>query len=366
MNALHLTIEYYAPDSGVRKKIQAQADAINNHGYNHTFIGLLDADSTLKIDEQIITIMPSQVRQIKNFKKFFDIIIDFIIDNDISFVYYRFNAMSEPSVISFFHKLKSIGVKCIMEIPTYPYDGERTHLTKLTILDRLTRRFLAKQFEYIITFSDKQKIFGNKTITISNGVDIRNIDVKKNIEHKGFVMLGVANLSDWHGFDRMLLGMYNYLNKFPAQKESLIFHIVSGEENECTVKLRNLSINLGLYQNVVFHGKVIGKDLDYLFDISDVAIGSLGRHRNNIKYLKTLKNVEYAVRGIPFIYSEYNDDFDNQKYILKAPMDDSPVDIEKIINFVYQIELSPSQIRQTAVHLSWDDQFDKIFNKLNQ
>ncbi len=35
-----------------------------------------------------------------------------------------------------------------------------------------------------------------------------------------------------------------------------------------------------------------------------MGIASLGRHRNGITRIKTLKNREYAARGIPFVYSE--------------------------------------------------------------
>ncbi|MEG2480028.1 MAG: hypothetical protein RSA50_07120, partial [Mucinivorans sp.] len=43
---------------------------------------------------------------------------------------------------------------------------------------------------------------------------------------------------------------------------------------------------------------------DDLFEQADIAIGSLARHRSGITTIKTLKNREYAARGIPFIYSE--------------------------------------------------------------
>ena len=56
-----------------------------------------------------------------------------------------------------------------------------------------------------------------------------------------------------------------------------------------------------------------------------MGIGSLARHRSGIDKIKTLKNREYAARGIPFVYSETDDDFEHQPYILKAAPDDSPL-----------------------------------------
>ena len=69
----------------------------------------------------------------------------------------------------------------------------------------------------------------------------------------------------------------------------------------------------------------MGKELDELFDLADFAIGSLARHRSHIDKIKTLKNREYAARGIPFIYSETDEDFDRMPYILKAPADESAI-----------------------------------------
>ena len=59
----------------------------------------------------------------------------------------------------------------------------------------------------------------------------------------------------------------------------------------------------------------MGKELDELFDLADFAIGSLARHRSHIDKIKTLKNREYAARGIPFIYSETDEDFDRMPSI---------------------------------------------------
>ena len=54
-----------------------------------------------------------------------------------------------------------------------------------------------------------------------------------------------------------------------------------------------------------------------------------------------MKNREYAARGIPFIYSETDSDFDNKPYVLKGPADESPTNIQDIIDFSFieQMEL---------------------------
>jgi hypothetical protein len=74
--------------------------------------------------------------------------------------------------------------------------------------------------------------------------------------------------------------------------------------------------------------------LDELFEQADMGIGSLARHRSGITHIKTLKNREYAARGLPFIYSEMDSDFEGKPYILKAKADESPIEIPLSWNFI--------------------------------
>ena len=111
---------------------------------------------------------------------------------------------------------------------------------------------------------------------------------------------------------------------------------------------------------IIFHGTKYGKKLNELFNQADFAIGSLARHRSNIDKIKTLKNREYAARGIPFIYSETDEDFDTMPYVLKAPADETPIDIEKLLNFYFSQEWDANIIRNSIIHLSWKEQMKSV------
>ena len=113
-----------------------------------------------------------------------------------------------------------------------------------------------------------------------------------------------------------------------------------------------------------FHGKLFGKELDDVFNISCFAIGSLARHRSGITNIKTLKNREYATRGIPFIYSEIDSDFEDEPYVIKAPADESPIDIQSIIEFMDHFDMNPEDIRKTVEHLTWKRQMQKVIDEL--
>ena len=117
-------------------------------------------------------------------------------------------------------------------------------------------------------------------------------------------------------------------------------------------------------QYVVNHGKLFGDKLDEVFNQCVFAIGSLGRHRSGITNIKTLKNREYAARGIPFIYSETDNDFEDKPYIIKAPADESPVNIRQIIDFIDTHDVNPTEIRNTVEHLSWRFQMEKVVREI--
>ena len=108
-----------------------------------------------------------------------------------------------------------------------------------------------------------------------------------------------------------------------------------------------------------------GKGLDDVFNQCVFAIGSLGRHRSGITTIKTLKNREYAARGIPFIYSENDADFDGKPYILKAPADESPVNMQRILSFIDNYKPAPTEIRSSVMHLSWRCQMAQVIAQCN-
>lgn len=116
----------------------------------------------------------------------------------------------------------------------------------------------------------------------------------------------------------------------------------------------------GLQDKIIFHGTLFGDALTQVFNKCQFAIGSLGRHRSGITVIKTLKNREYATRGIPFIYSETDSDFDHQPYVLKAPADESPIDIQKIIDFMAHFTMQPADIRRTVGPLAWKIQMQRV------
>ena len=172
----------------------------------------------------------------------------------------------------------------------------------------------------------------------------------------------------WHGFDRLIAGLGEYYKNTPNPR-AIYFHIVGGVwKSEMYDSIHapgfsELMDKYGIHDYIIFHDQLFGEELNRIFNQCCFAIGSLARHRSGITAIKTLKNREYATRGIPFIYSEVDSDFEDKPYIIKAVPDESPIDIQKILEFLDRHHFEPSEIRKTVEHLSWKIQMKKVIDE---
>ena len=131
-----------------------------------------------------------------------------------------------------------------------------------------------------------------------------------------------------------------------------------------SIGFKELIEKYDIKDRIIFHGQQFGNALDCIFDQCDFAVGSLARHRSGIYNIKTLKNREYAARGIPFIYSENDKDFDNMPYIFKVPANESDIDIKSVINFYKKLKINSSDIRNSIENLSWKHQMQRVLDDI--
>ena len=365
---LFLIFHGFDPNNGISKKISYQFNALKKCGME-VHLCYMDETTTKKriIDNDMIADYGngflSKIRKRTEFSS----ITRYIKDHHINFVYIRSNHNANPFTINMVRKMKNNGTKVVMEIPTYPYDSEyeAQGMTKQIFFDRIFRNCLAKHLDAIVTFSNYDQIFGQRTIKISNGIDFNSVKMKNttNDTSKELNLIGVAEIHEWHGFDRLVKGMVEYYSK--PQNYIVRFHVVgyffsTGIKNE----LKRMITENNLEEYVIIYGKKHGEELDQIFEKCDFGIGSLGRHRVGIDKIKTLKNREYAARGIPFVYSETDTDFDQKPYVLKVPADESPVNINRIISFYQSISVSPTEIRSSILDLSWENQMKTVLNNV--
>lgn len=377
-NALFLSFENLDEIGGITNKILYQKEALQNNGFK-TFLSSIKKDQcgnvSFYIDEEKLASFKSNfIGKLKRFDLHF--IYEWIKANEIRLLYVRYNRGANPLFVKLFKDLKMLGMTIFLEIPTYPYDKELISKSRfdyiITAIEKKYRRKLAKYIDRIVTFSQDNFIWDVPTIKILNGVDTNSISLKKETHTASITLIGVASILFWHGYDRVIEGLKLYYNTNTNPKTKVYFNVVGGNmgnENYLNLKQKVKELNLDNYVN--FFGELKDKQLDAIFDISDIGVGSLGRHRTGIYTFQALKNVEYAIRGIPFIYSENSPLFDNEAYVMHCPPDDSPINIMGIVDFYNMLSMTPAEIRQNCQSkgVSWDEQFKIItteYRLLNQ
>ena len=375
MKILFLVYHGFSDESGISKKIHYQVKGLRQNGHE-VHLCYYDFDTRghrcRYVDDKVIK--DYGLGNMAAIRARIDLgcICRYCVDNGIEIVYARSFMNASPVLVRLFRKLNRHGIKCVTEIPTYPYDQEfKGYPLKYKIplyIDMMYRSALASKMQAIVTFSSEKTIFGKRTICISNGIDLDSIPIHNPKKQQDIHLIAVAEIHYWHGFDRLVAGFGEYYKSNPNGRK-VYFHVVGWEDDRGTTSNGYLTVEqmarkYGIEKYVINHGKLFGDKLDEGFNQCVFAIGSLGRHRSGITEIKTLKNREYAARGISFIYSENDSDFDDKPYIIKAPADESPINVGEIINYIDSHDFNPAEIRKTVEHLSWKYQMEKVITEI--
>lgn len=375
MKALFLTPTSLNEYSGIDKKVLAQYKALKNNGLN---IELCYVDRKEGIIERKIFQKNISLKKIKfknrilkkvesvllrwNFKD----VENYVFQNRIELIYIRYEMASNYGFIKFLKNLKEKNIKILLEIPTFPYDMELLNgsirLKLRYYIDKYYRKKLKEVVDKIATFSEDKEIYGILTINISNGIDLDKISLIKKRENEKMRFTGVAGLAFWHGFDRFILSMKEYYKNNPNQK--IIFNVVGNGEKKYVEMLKRLVKENKLDEYVIFHGFKFGKELDEIYNNSDVALGSLGIHRLKLENVQPLKNREYCAKGLPFVIGFNDPNFKNKEYVYEVSYDDELIDIEKIIKWYKNLEILPEEIRKDAENFTWDIQMKKVLDNI--
>lgn len=356
--------------NGVANKILAQRDAFRNLGNDVVFCHFKteNGSTVAYLDDSFFFRLGGTIAHQFTIFLFFDKLACHVKKSGYDAIYIRYEKNANAGFIRFLRALDGVCIR-IMEIPTYPYDSEIHSASLYRRLRLWEERYYRGKFsnciDTIVTFTDYASIFGVKTLKISNAVDASVIKLRKetNDPNADISLIGVANLAFWHGYDRLLYGLKNYYNQ--GGLKQILFKIV-GEGNATErARLKEIVAECDLKDKVHFYGNKSGEELDILFNQSNFAIGCLGCHRKDIVQVKSLKNVEYAMRGIPFVYSEINEDFDNKAYVYKVPADDSPINIHDLLNFISELKYNPSDIRADVAHLTWKKQMERVCSAID-
>lgn len=354
-------------EKGVIKKINYQIKSLKNNGCSVEMSYILN-DSFYLNNVNIIhykvgnTFLSKLKNKIENMFLFYKIKKEIFYKN-IDYVYIRY-PKTYLWTLSYYKFLKKINKKIILEVPTYPYDGEIKKENIFTKMDKKYRSELYKYVDKIVTYSKDKEIFGIPCINISNGIDLNEVKLVNKIERNDdkIIFTIVSNCSFWHGIDRFLYSFLEYKKK--NSDNNIVFNIV-GEGSE-TPKLRKIVKDNPLLKGcVIFHGFKSGKELDEIYNQTDIGIGSLGIHRiKGLKEVQPLKNREYCAKGLPFVISFIDPDFKDKDFVYSVSNDDENFDIEKIIEWYKNLKTTPEKMREYSKKFSWDIQMKKVIDNI--
>lgn len=360
---------------GVRKKVLAQVKALQDTSARVDFVYV--SEGTLYKDGERIAVLVGGNRAQRGARLFFgqwELLMTLPLDTyDILYVRHTRNTPSFVLFLREYKKERPNGKTCI-EIPTYPYRHECSTVldSALHFVDQLCALLLKHYVDRIVTFYGQTAIFGIQTIQLSNGVDIAETPRKT----AGFMtdevlrLVCVANLTSWHGLDRMIEGIRRYYEPGVEHSRRVEVHIVGVGAAEPSLKAMAEQYALGRY--VHFHGFLQGRALDDLFELCDVGICTLGMHRKNLMRDSSLKTREYCSRGIPLVLSADDSDFPRSlPWVHYVPDDNSPIDIAGLVLrftvlFTGQVDGALTRtIRSYAVeHLSWAPRMQLVLDRI--
>ncbi len=297
-------------------------------------------------------------------------------------VYYRW-AGADKTFNKLEKKLAKTSVVQMIEFPVYPvfnsifYNAKQSFLKHkyFKMIYSLVGAFYAqyilvplqmRRADMAVVCSSEVDVYNKKTIHIDNAIDVNSISCR-NVAISGntIKLLGVANIASWHAYDRIIEGIY----KYRTESRKIEFYVVGdgGKKAELEDKVKEYE----LQDSVFFVGKKYGKELDYYFDVCDIAVGSLGLHRLKMRP-SSLKSREYAARGIPFMITNtetFECDTSIQSFVYYVPDTDEAIDIPQLINWYSKLDvmLASERLRKYAEDkCSWDTQMCKIYLALMQ
>lgn len=283
---------------------------------------------------------------------------------EFDYLYVR-NDPIEYIGLSMYRKAQQKGIFVITEIPSYPnvFANIRNPLHQLlmTCVEALCEKVNRYTDLFAIIGDPCEEYLGKPALNIQNAVNVAQFALRKPEFSNSIRLLGVASMSAWHGFDRLLQGLANYKGEQEVQ-----LTLVGNEGDGSLQDWKLLAQKLGLGKKVIFLDGLYGEDLNELFAQSDVAISSIAWFRSKIQSGSPLKNREYMARGIPFVYSVADEglspDLDFALYIEDS---ESPVDVQAICEFALACRADASiPIRMRAFasqNMTWEAQYAKFF-----
>ena len=191
------------------------------------------------------------------------------------------------------------------------------------------------------------------SMVLPNGISLEGIPFKPPsvFDGKSLQLAFVSSqFAPWHGLDRLLEGLRSWQGNSPRLTLHLIGRLTPAQETAIQ--------RMSLAEKVRIHGVLYSNDLDKVLADCHLAIGSLALHRNGLREACVLKVREYTARGLPFVIAYDDPDLPaGLPWVLKIPADESPVEIDALVNFAEDVSKLPFLAKEMRAFaeskLSW-------------
>ena len=336
---LYLTTWYFSrgETDGVCKKIKSQVVFFKKQGYEVDVLYIKGKEIAFKEGKCLRKI--GEVGNVKKTMAYLKL-YSFLKDKKYDYIYNRYGMM-DSFYYRVLNRLHKNGAKIVIEMPTYPYDGEQPDGFLYWLLfrwDRIYRNKLKKVIDRIVTYSRDNEIFGIPTIQIRNGIDLTQVrpiagkDLDDTVD-----LLAVALMQPYHGYERLLMGLNEYYRD--GGKRKILLHLVGdGPEKKAYEKI---VCENGLQDKVIFYGPKGGSELDKIYERADIGICTLGGYKKGLYWSSELKSREYLAKGLPIVVGMELDvaEVIDKRFMFQCKNDDSVVKMQNILDFydeVYQ------------------------------
>lgn len=350
---------------GIRKKIKNQLKFFESRGFEvHSF--LRAGETKVKFNKKDYQISSNKF---KNHLNFFNILNKILLNKKLQFEFVYIRNTVNINLIAQLKFFKIISKsKLILEIPTFPYKYHYNGALKRTIyiIDRLKYLFIRNNIN-VILYSGEQvnNIFGHHNIRkINHYVNLDKFNLKKNlsvISEPTFI--SVSSLNEYHGISRIIEGVKSYKSAF----KKVDFKVLIVGYNELSYeKYNNLINKYNLEEYVKMLGLKSGNELDYLFNISNIAISTLALYKIKLNSISSMKSAEYAARGIPFIVGYTDTELSDYNFTYEVPNDSSPINFKEVLDWYKKITYAhPRQIREVILNKpNWEKSIENIINEI--
>lgn len=360
------------PAIGIAKKIRTQIEAFQKLGYQVTYSAYIDEGVAILEDDKQLRVYPyskfnfSRINIIRRFL-LMDACADYLHNRVFELGYIRWDAIDRK----YLSVLKSMHLSCknvVMDSHGYfkGYRGSGIKGKYIAFFTRLNAKKISKSIDLVIAESNEIEIFGVRVMKIDTGIDVNQYKCHKYVGNKNELnMISVANETVYHGYDRLIKGIFNY--KKSNGNIPVKLHLVGKMENK-TIKLIS---RLKLEDSVFLHGYQTGKNLELIYQQCNLGVGPLAPQRIGGKEGTGIKTKEYFAIGLPYFYAGQELLVpDKYPYVHRVEADDSAIDIKVLLTFYESIKNSTNMetdMRNFAKeNFSWEKNYCKVLNILEE